>query len=41
MSFNVSDPWSHGQYGMKYRPSPYAAERLKTPFRRIENNSLD
>jgi tetratricopeptide (TPR) repeat protein len=29
--------WSHGQYGMRYDLSPYAAERLDTPFQRIEN----
>lgn len=33
--------WSHGQYGMKYRLSPYAKERLRSPFRRIENRILD
>jgi proline iminopeptidase len=38
---NLSDTWSHGQYGLKYELSPYARERLKTPFKRLENNSLD
>jgi len=37
----VAAAWSHGQYGLKYELSPYAAERLKTPFKRIENNDLD
>jgi len=37
----LSDTWQHGQYGMKYELSPYARERLKTPFKRIENGSLD
>jgi hypothetical protein len=29
----------HGQYGSRYRLSPYAAERLETPFRRLENRN--
>jgi proline iminopeptidase len=38
---NLAGTWMHGQYGMKYELSPYARERLRTPFRRIENRSLD
>ena len=38
---NLSDTWSHGQYGLNYELSPYARERLKTPFKRIENGILD
>ena len=38
---NITDTCSHGQYGLKYRLSPYASERLKTPFKRIENSSMD
>ena len=38
---NLDDTWSHTQYGMKYALSPYAKERLKTPFKRIEKGSLD
>jgi len=38
---NLSDTWSHGQYGLNYELSPYAKERLKTPFKRIENGILD
>ncbi|UCG87490.1 MAG: alpha/beta fold hydrolase [Gemmatimonadota bacterium] len=34
---DLQDTWSHSQYGMRYAPSPYAAERLDTPFQRIEN----
>ncbi|HOW86338.1 MAG TPA: alpha/beta fold hydrolase [Candidatus Aminicenantes bacterium] len=33
--------WSHSQYRLKYEISPYAGERLKTPFQRIENGSDD
>ncbi len=38
---NLSDTWTHSQYGLKYELSPYARERLKTPFKRLENGSLD
>jgi len=38
---NLDDTWSHSQYGMKYSLSPYAKERLKTPFKRIENGTVD
>jgi len=31
----------HGQYGMRYELSPYARERLKTPFQRVENSGID
>jgi proline iminopeptidase len=34
---NLDDNWSHGQYGMQYSLSPYASERVNTPFLRIEN----
>jgi proline iminopeptidase len=34
---DLQDTWMHGQYGMRYRLSPYAAERVATPFQRIEN----
>jgi len=33
----LTNSWSHGQYGMRYLLSPWAAERLETPFQRIEN----
>jgi proline iminopeptidase len=29
----------HDQYGLSYEYSPYAAERLQTPFTRVENSS--
>jgi proline iminopeptidase len=35
----LEDTWSHGQYGMRYRLSAYAAERLESPFERIENRN--
>jgi hypothetical protein len=33
----LEDRWSHSQYGMDYLVSAYAAERLETPFQRMEN----
>jgi proline iminopeptidase len=38
---NIVETWTHSQYGMKYALSPYARERLRTPFRRLENRTLD
>jgi tetratricopeptide (TPR) repeat protein len=38
---NISKSWMHAQYGMQYQLSPYANERLKTPFTRKENSALD
>jgi len=38
---NISDSQMHGQYGMRYELSPYARERLKTPFQRVENSGID
>ena len=32
---------SHGQYGMRYEVTPYALERIKSPFKRIENRTID
>jgi proline iminopeptidase len=40
-ALNVSESWMHGQYGLKYELSPYARERLKTPFKRVENTAVD
>jgi len=31
----------HSQYGLKYSLSPYARERIKEPFKRIENRTTD
>ncbi len=36
----LSDTQMHSQYGLKYSLSPYARERLETPFKRLENNVL-
>jgi len=32
---------SHGQYGMRYDVTPYAKERINSPFKRIENRQVD
>jgi len=37
VDLKVPDKMQHGQYRMTYNPSKYAAERLKTPFARVEN----
>jgi len=39
MNFDFSP--SHGQYGMRYTVTPYAKERIKSPFKRIENRQVD
>ena len=38
---NLDDTWMHGQYGLKYKLSPYAKERMTKPFQRIDNRSID
>lgn len=38
---NLDDTWMHGQYDMKYSLSPYARERMKEPFQRIDNRTTD
>jgi proline iminopeptidase len=38
-ALNIEDTFTHGQFGMRYAPSAWAAERLKEPFKRIENRS--
>jgi tetratricopeptide (TPR) repeat protein len=36
-ALDIQATWSQDQYGLEYTLSPYAAERLETPFTRIEN----
>jgi tetratricopeptide (TPR) repeat protein len=38
---NLTNQWQHGQYGLSYELSPYAKERIETPFKRIENQITD
>jgi proline iminopeptidase len=37
VDLNLDDGVRHDQYGLSYEYSPYAAERLQTPFLRVEN----
>lgn len=41
VQMNLTDSCMHGQYGLQFQLSPYARERLETPFQRIENQTLD
>ena len=34
---DIQESWQHSQFGIEYVLSPYAAERVTSPFRRIEN----
>ena len=36
-SLNLQDGQRHGQFRMEFKLSPYAAERVETPFVRVEN----
>ena len=38
-AMNVEGTFSHSQFGMRYAPSAWAAERIKEPFKRIENQA--
>ena len=38
---NITGSYQHDQFGLKYSLSPYAAERIKEPFHRIENRQKD
>lgn len=40
-ALNVNNAMEHSQFGMRYAPSEYAAERIQTPFKRIENRQED
>jgi proline iminopeptidase len=35
---DLEDTWQHGQYGMSYALSPYAAQRMEAPFARVTNS---
>ena len=39
VDMNLESGIRHDQYGLSYEYSPYAAERLQTPFQRVENSS--
>ena len=35
---NLDDTWQHGQYGLQYSLSPYATQRMESPFERVTNS---
>ena len=39
IEMGIDDGWQHSQYGLTYEFTPYARERLATPFERLENSS--
>jgi proline iminopeptidase len=41
VGMNHTHEWQHGQYGLSYKLSPYAKERMVTPFKRLENRTVD
>jgi hypothetical protein len=36
VDMNDNSAWQQSQFGLKFRPSTYAQERIKKPFKRIE-----
>jgi proline iminopeptidase len=38
---NIDDTWMHSQYGLNYSLSPYAKERIQSPFQRLDNYAHD
>ncbi|MGW8265074.1 MAG: alpha/beta fold hydrolase [Longimicrobiales bacterium] len=38
---DLTDEWSHGQYGLRYQLSPWARERMASPFVRKENSVFE
>ncbi len=40
-AMNLNDLWQHDQYGLRYKLSPYAKERMVAPFKRVENRDID
>jgi tetratricopeptide (TPR) repeat protein len=41
VDMNIKGAYQHDQFGIRYSLSPYAAERAKKPFKRIENRLKD
>lgn len=41
VDLKVTGEMTYDQFGLTIAPSPYAAERIKTPFKRIENKLRD
>ncbi len=40
-AMNSSRSMRHDQFGLAYRPSEYARERIETPFVRVESREKD
>ena len=40
VDMNPEGGMRHDQYGLSYQFGPYAAERLRTPFQRVENTGF-
>ena len=36
VDMNDNSEWQQSQFGLRFRPSTYARERIKEPFKRIE-----
>jgi hypothetical protein len=36
-NMDIQESWQHSQFGLEYTLSPYAAERMESPFQRLEN----
>lgn len=41
VAMNLDFSPSHGQYGMRYSVTLYSLERIKSPFKRVENRLVD
>jgi len=41
VAMKVTGEMSHDQFGLTIAPSPYAAEKIKEPFKRVENKLKD
>jgi proline iminopeptidase len=41
VEMGIDDGWQHSQYGLTYDFTPYARERLDSPFERLENRDPD
>ncbi len=41
VAMNIDFSPQHDQYGMRYDVTPYARERIKSPFKRVENQQID
>jgi proline iminopeptidase len=40
-AMELNETWTHSQFGLTYELSPWARQRMKRPFQRIENQEKD